>query len=627
MNGPYLEIQHSGSLDRLALNDSPITVGRHESNTLVLTDLKASRFHAVIKRVEEVWQVHDLQSSNGTYVNSQRIQQQTLTPGDVIRIGKTRIVLLDPSTDAPPALDTLEQLSQSATAHPAFTRPAVASALGALSVDDDPYLEDSLDTLPTAEDTDTPVPIAFDEAPVEPADSSLGAGIPSFEQNSPSWDNVQTDPQQALQELADSMGQKPFGEYDIALLNSRGGVVHEATSPRRGENRRDAVDLFRLLLIVCFRSRATDLHLEPKDGYWQLRMRVDGHMVDIVRLNSEMGTRISAMVKICSDIDISQRNVIQEGHFSARVPSMRPGGALRRVDYRVSFAPSVFGQKLVIRILDTADAPLRLENLSLPDWMLAELRSTIEADSGTILVVGPTGSGKTTSLYAIVRSMNLNDCNVVTIEDPVEIQLEGVTQIPVDEQNDKSFSRLLRSVLRQDPDAILVGEIRDPETARIAMQAAITGHLVFSTLHTRDTIGTMFRLLDLGVEPYLLAQAVNVVLAQRLVRKLCTHCRRAVTPTPEQLQRLGKWGQNLQQIYEPVGCPRCLGTGHIGRRAIFELLRSTPELRSHLLRNPSADEIRQTLADTQFLHLQEHGYQLVAEGICSFSEIERAAGK
>src|SRR5690606_10414543 len=366
-------------------------------------------------------------------------------------------------------------------------------------------------------------------------------------------------------------------EYDIALISSRGTTVHEAAPPKKGESRREAVDLFRLLLLVCFRSRATDIHLEPKNNYWLLRMRVDGNMVDVVRLTPEMGVRMSALVKVCSDVDIAQRNIIQEGHFSARVPAARSGGPLRRVDYRVSFAPSVFGQKLVIRILDTANAPLRIDDLELPGWMLEELRTAIEGDSGMVLVVGPTGSGKTTSLYATVRSMDLNERNVVTIEDPVEIQIEGVTQIPVDEEGGKGFSQLLRSVLRQDPDAILVGEIRDPETARIAMQAAITGHLVFSTLHTKDTVGTIFRLLDLGVEPYLVAQALHIVLAQRLVRKLCPHCKKPEPLTPEQRKRMGKIGENLKQSYHARGCPRCLGTGHVGRRALFELLSTNDE--------------------------------------------------
>lgn len=570
MHGPYLEIQSGGELTQMAVGAKPITIGRHPDNDIALSDARASRYHAVIERAGSGVRVRDLKSSNGTFLNGKRIQQESLSVGDVIVIGSTRIAYLDPSADPAPLAEAIEQLSEADIVE---EEPVVVSAAA------------------------------------KPADAP------------------DANPDLILQELADSMGQKPFSEYDIALVSARGTTVHEAAPPPKGHDRREAVDLFRTLLLVCFRSRATDIHFEPKNNYWLLRMRVDGNMVDIVRLTPELGVKVSALVKVLSDIDISQRNMIQEGHFSSRVPAERAGGPVRRVDYRVSYAPSVYGQKLVIRILDTSNAPLKIDDLQLPDWMLEELRTAIEADSGMVLVVGPTGSGKTTSLYASVRSLDVNERNVVTIEDPVEIQIEGVTQIPVDEEGGKGFGALLRSVLRQDPDAILVGEIRDPETARIAMQAAITGHLVFSTLHTKDTIGTVFRLLDLGVEPYLVAQALHVVLAQRLVRKLCMHCRKAVALTDAQRKKMGKAAEGVKQIYEARGCPRCLGTGHVGRRAVFELLSTTDEMRSAILKNPSMDDIRQTLNDTPFVRLRDHGYQLVAEGICAFEEIDRVVGR
>lgn len=575
MNGPYLEIQTSQGMSQTPVGAKPLTIGRHTDNDVVLADPKASRYHAVIERAGSRLRVRDLKSSNGTFLNKRRITQESLSSGDVIQIGSTRIVFLDPSAEPAPLVEAIEELSEA-------------------------------DIVEVEEEHISAPAVVAPERPVDAPDA---------------------DPDLVLQELAESMGQKQFSEYDIALVSARGSTVHEASPAKKGRDRREAVDLFRTLLLICFRSRATDIHLEPKNNYWLLRMRVDGNMVDMVRLTPELGVRMSALVKVLSDIDISQRNVIQEGHFSARVPADRPGGSLRRVDYRVSYAPSVYGQKLVIRILDTSNAPLKIDDLQLPEWMLKELRTAIEADSGMVLVVGPTGSGKTTSLYASVRSIDVSERNVVTIEDPVEIQIEGVTQIPVDEEGGKGFSALLRSVLRQDPDAILVGEIRDPETARIAMQAAITGHLVFSTLHTKDTIGTVFRLLDLGVEPYLVAQALHVVLAQRLVRKLCPHCRRVVQPTEQQVQKMGKWAEGVKQIYEPRGCPRCLGTGHIGRRAVFELLSTTDEMRSAILKNPSVEDIRKTLEGTPFMRLRDHGYQLVAEGICAFDEIERAVGR
>jgi type II secretory ATPase GspE/PulE/Tfp pilus assembly ATPase PilB-like protein len=215
---------------------------------------------------------------------------------------------------------------------------------------------------------------------------------------------------------------------------------------------------------------------------------------------------------------------------------------------------------------------------------------------------------------------------VVTIEDPVEIQIEGVTQIPVNDDQGNSFSALLRSVLRQDPDVILVGEVRDAETARIAMQAAMTGHLVFSTVHAKDTIGTVFRLLDLGVEPFLVASGLHVVISQRLVRQLCPYCKKQLTPTPQQLARMGEAAANVRRIYAPVGCQRCLGTGYAGRRAIFELLRTSEKLREIILKSPSVSDIQSALAGGRFARLTHSGYVLVAQGITSMEEVERLVG-
>jgi type II secretory ATPase GspE/PulE/Tfp pilus assembly ATPase PilB-like protein len=324
-------------------------------------------------------------------------------------------------------------------------------------------------------------------------------------------------------------------------------------------------------------------------------------------------------VKILSDIDIAQKQIVQEGHFSARIPG-------RRVDYRVSFVPTLFGQKLVIRILDTYHAPLYVKDLQLPSWMRQIMEEALGQEAGMLLASGPTGSGKTTSLYALLRSGDISQRNIVTIEDPVEIQLDGITQIPVNEDEGKTFSALLRSVLRQDPDAIMVGEIRDSETARIAMQAAITGHLVFSTVHTKDAVGTIFRLLDLGVEPYLVAQGLHLILAQRLTRKLCPHCKVPKPPTAQQREKMGSSAQGIDRIYVPRGCPRCLGTGYAGRRAFFELLAATDEIRDLITRGPTSSDVHKALAGTKFVGIEQAGYQLVAEGIAPFEEIERAIG-
>jgi general secretion pathway protein E len=248
-------------------------------------------------------------------------------------------------------------------------------------------------------------------------------------------------------------------------------------------------------------------------------------------------------------------------------------------------------------------------------------------DSGMVLLCGPTGSGKTTTLYALLREIDASVRNVVTIEDPIEYRVEGVTQLPINAAQGNSFSALLRSVLRQDPDVILVGEIRDPETATIALQAATTGHLVLSTVHSRDTTGTLYRLLNLGVEPYMLATGLNLVVAQRLVRQLCPHCKRTAKPTPEQTDRLAGTGARPgQSICTPVGCEKCLQTAYLGRRAAFETLTITDTLRDVVLSSPQIQNIRRAREDTTFVSLQQTIFQMVADGITAFEEVERVVG-
>jgi general secretion pathway protein E len=425
-------------------------------------------------------------------------------------------------------------------------------------------------------------------------------------------------PETILWQIVDALPDQSFDVNDITLHNSRGGVAHSGPLERskKGSDGNDAPNIFRLLLLMCFRIHASDIHVEPKAEGYSIRIRVDGNMVDVVKLSKETGIKLTSMVKILCDIDIAQRNIIQEGNFSARVPD-------RRVDYRVSFAPAMYGQKLVIRILDTAGTPLHIDDMGLPKQMAADLKKAIENEAGMVLVCGPTGSGKTTTLYATVRDLDTAQRNVVTIEDPVEIQIDGVTQLPVKDDQGNTFSALLRSVLRQDPDVILVGEIRDPETAKIAMQASITGHLVLSTVHSRDTVGTVFRLLDLGVEPYLVAQGLHVVIAQRLVRQLCPNCKTPVKPTPQQLEQMGPWAKGLRTIFQPKGCQRCLGTGFAGRRAVFEMLVTNDALRDVILRKGTLTEMH-AAAGPKFERLSSTGYRLVAEGVCPFDEIEKA---
>jgi general secretion pathway protein E len=627
MGNPYLEIKTAAGRRQLVVrDDEPLTIGRHVDNKLVLDDKNASRFHCVIEKSRGgQYVLRDLGASNGTRVNGKLVRTVALAPGDVVTVGNTSLVLVIP--DAAIAA-TPTGLLDGADALQAGDEP--------VELTEDLIVEDDVEELTEADLVidDTPsdndrITIEHYETPAEydaPA-PIVQAGLEDYESK--------------LWSMAEMTANKQFAETDIALLDARGKVAHPAGKPL-APGPRQPQDLLRLWLLVGLRARATDIHLEPRENNSHGRIRIDGVMVDAADFPPAIAQRLVGVVKVLSEIDLAQRSIVQEGNFSVRVPAFagqQPDGYMpspwpgqpqipvRRIDYRVSFAPSVNGQKLVIRVLDPAVAPGRLSDLALPESIHAALAEAIEQESGMVLVSGPTGSGKTSTLYALVRSIDTAQRNVVTIEDPVEIRIENATQIPVDDEKGNTFPALLRSVLRQDPDVILVGEIRDAETARVAMQASITGHLVFSTVHTKDTLGTVFRLLDLGVEPYLLSQGLHVVLAQRLVRQLCPFCKRSVPITPQQQTKMGKVADGLSVVFTPGGCARCMGTGYAGRRAFFEILSNTDALRDAMSHSPSHAQLKAALEGTDFVHLNEAGYRLVAVGDAAFEEVERAVGR
>lgn len=546
-------------------------MGRQAGNALVLSEPLASRRHCVIEPHGRGFRVRDLGSSNGTFLNGARVRAGEFRPGDVLKVGETELRLVE-----------------------------AGGSGGGTSAD--------------AGAASAPAPAAVAEEEVEvltPGD------LVAF--NAAQSAAIGDDYEGALLRLADSLADKQFADSEIALYTARGTLAHAAQSAGRGGDAADSVRLLRLILLICFRTHASDIHVEPKEQQALVRVRVDGSMIDLVRLEKAIAGKLTSMIKVLSDIDIAQRGIVQEGHFAAKVPD-------RRVDFRVSFAPAVYGQKLVVRILDAANAPATAERLGMPQHMLDHILRISEMDAGTLLVCGPTGSGKTTTLYALLRSLDCAERNVVTIEDPVEIQLEGVTQLPVNDEQGNSFASLLRSILRQDPDVILVGEIRDPETAKTALQAAITGHLVFSTVHTRDTMGTLFRLLDLGCEPFMLAQGLNLILAQRLVRQLCPYCKTPVKLPDAKRAAVQAEHPEFRESFGKRGCPRCMGTGFAGRRGLYELLTITPEVRDVILRSPTSSDIFEALTKTGFRRLMQHGYDLVADGVTSLDEVERAVG-
>ena len=577
----YLEFTNEKGPRRVELRDKPVTIGRQIGNVLSLNDEKLSRHHLVVERRRDGCYVRDLGSRNGTLVNGRLLAGEVkMDHGDVVKAGSHEFKYFS-SSGAAAATPTAKRMIGNAPVSPDLQATRETAAPVAVAA---------------APQRQAPPPKW--EMPV--FDASDGAG-----------------PARQLATLADAMPVKPFGAQIIELFGARGDLVHAAYTDK-DETPAETVTILRLLLLCCFRTRASDIHVEPKNDQWTCRIRTDGNMVTVAIMKKELGVRFMSLVKILCDIDIAARNIVQEGSFTSRVPG-------RRVDYRVSMTPSIFGQKLVIRVLDEANSPKFLWDLQLPEYMFRQIEKAMNRDSGTMLVCGPTGSGKTSTLYSIMRSIDANDRNIVTIEDPVEIQIPGLTQMPVNEEIGNSFAALLRSTLRQDPDVILVGEIRDAETAKTAMQAAMTGHSVYSTVHSRDTTGSIFRMLDLGVEPFLVASGLNLVLAQRLVRQLCPYCKQAALPSEDELREMGPKYETLTKVYRAGGCIRCLGTGFAGRRGVFELLVVDEAVRAAIAKN-NQGEVLAALTGGRFTSLKTHGHSLVADGLTTFEEVDRVVG-
>ena len=425
-----------------------------------------------------------------------------------------------------------------------------------------------------------------------------------------------------LAKLAGDLPDRNVKPADMTLLNARGKVALKPGEQGGADGAPgEAVTLLRLTLLVCFRTGASDIHLEPSADGYTLRVRVDGVMTDLAKLPKSAGVKLAAMIKVLSDIDIAKNNLVQEGSFACRVPD-------RRVDYRVSFTPGLYGQKLVVRVLDAVNAPQYLWDLGLAESEFETLDRLVRRNEGMLLVCGPTGSGKSSTLYACLRSIDAKERNVVTIEDPVEIRLDGITQQPVNDAQGNTFAALLRSVLRQDPDVVLVGEVRDNETAVAAAQASMTGHLVFSTVHSRDSVGAVFRLLDLGVEPYQVASGLSAVIAQRLVRRLCPHCRKARPVTPSDKRALAdlmdeEEAAKVETLYDARGCPKCLGTGYLGRKAVFEVMHVTERVREAVLGGADAASLHAALRSTGYKRLKTAAAELAVKGDTTLDEADK----
>lgn len=416
-----------------------------------------------------------------------------------------------------------------------------------------------------------------------------------------------------LQRMSERLRSEKFKMEDITLVGTR----HQELSCVGNQGSGDGILTLGLLHMLAYQTGSTDIHLEPQADDYTARMRVDGMLIPIVELPKDVAIRVAGVVKVLCEIDFTGLMSIQEGNYS----SVAPG---RQTDYRVSFTPSVHGQKLAIRVLDAATSLLTVNELGAPKSLCSKLASVMEQNAGMILMCGPTGSGKTTTLYSLLRGIDRKSRNVMTIEDPVEYQIEGVTQSSVDAERGKNFSDMLRALLRQDPDVLLLGEIRDQETAKIAMQATMTGHLVLSTVHAKDTLNTVFRLLDLGADPNMVASSLDVVLAQRLVRLLCTQCAKRRRPTAAEASKMGRYARDM--VYESAGCDSCLGTGFSGRRALFELLSIDERMKDIMLKSPTLGQLRESVKGQGFVTLRNHGYQVVAQGLTTLGEIDRVIG-
>ena len=364
--------------------------------------------------------------------------------------------------------------------------------------------------------------------------------------------------------------------------------------------------------------RASDIHLEPFDDGLHVRYRVDGVLLPGEIVPTRQGAAISSRVKLLAHLDIAERRLPQDGRINIRVKG-------RELDLRVSTVPTVYGESVVMRVLDRASVRFSLEDMGFAKDTLAKFNSLLARPHGILLVTGPTGSGKTTTLYAGLAKLDSQTQKIITVEDPVEYQLEGINQIQVHTQIGLSFANALRSILRQDPDIIMIGEMRDGETAQIAVQSSLTGHLVLSTLHTNTAASAVVRMQDMGVERYLITSTVNGVLAQRLVRRLCDACKKPVLPAPELLSSsgLGRFMTAEQPMYEACGCPQCRGTGYQGRTGIHELFVVDEAMRSAILQGQDASALQQLAVQNGMYTLYDDGLRKVAAGQTSLDEVLR----
>ncbi|MGZ8920433.1 MAG: GspE/PulE family protein, partial [Limisphaerales bacterium] len=381
----------------------------------------------------------------------------------------------------------------------------------------------------------------------------------------------------------------------------------------------DATPIVKFVNLVLFQAvndRASDIHFEPFEDEYKIRYRVDGALYEMAPPPKHLSGPIASRLKIMANLNISERRLPQDGRISLNL-----GG--RQIDFRMSTLPTQFGESVVLRILDRSAVNLDLEALGLPKHVYDYTADAIQQPNGIFVVTGPTGSGKTTTLYSCLRKINTIDSKLLTAEDPVEFDIEGIMQVHINEGMGMTFMKALRSFLRQDPDVIMLGEMRDLETSQIAIQASLTGHLVLSTLHTNDAPGAVTRLVDMGVEPFLISSSLMAVLAQRLVRTVCKNCRTPFEPTENQLSLLNLSPHDIgdKVFYYGRGCPTCNDTGYKGRKGIFELLSVTDPIRELINERAPTVVLRQKAVEEGMITLREDGLRGIFEGATSIEEV------
>ncbi|EKE08518.1 MAG: hypothetical protein ACD_17C00123G0002 [uncultured bacterium] len=401
-----------------------------------------------------------------------------------------------------------------------------------------------------------------------------------------------------LQKGVSETGKEDLESYDLLEQSEQNPVIR----------------IVNAILLEGIQQGASDIHFEPKDEGLSVRYRIDGCLQNRHMPPQSFQVQILTRLKVMSKLDIAEHRLPQDGRIK-----LRHGG--REIDFRVSTLPTVHGERIVLRILDKGNVLMGMEHIGMGTKMLQQFRKLIQMPEGIVLVTGPTGSGKTTTLYSGIAEMNNQETNILTIEDPVEYKIPGISQMNVNPKIQLDFAKGLRHILRQDPDRIMIGEIRDRETAEIAIQASLTGHLVLSTLHTNDAPSALTRLADMGIEPYLLASSILGVLAQRLVRQICPFCKREYAPSENELKELGL--ESHGSFFKGDSCSQCYSSGYRGRHAIYELMPISSKIKAQVLKSQDAGEIRKVAIKEGMKTLFEQGVQLVLRGVTTSAELLR----